>query len=126
MIADQWNKFTEYKKSYVEAMVAKYFYLPKSNKNVLRMISLENPPVRKLLKHQESLNIIIGAYMVDTLNVKAGDMAIIVQLRRSKGEYKYYNYSELFPRTLKGIGMVCPPPDDSPCPIEPPPPPAGS
>ncbi len=116
MRTQDWDAFHQYEKAYVEAMVAYYYSLPKSNKNIIGTISFKGPKLKKYITHVELFKIIVGAYKADTLGNKMGDRAAIVQIKRN-GKYYYYDYGELFPAGAV-VKALCPPPDDKPCPIE--------
>lgn len=115
---EDWAKYPTYKKDYVQAMVDYYYTLPKTNSNVVSYISFPNPPVRKLLRNKESMVMIVGAYLTDTLGKKKGDRAVIIQLKTA-GKFTYYEYPTVFPPAFQKEKGICPPPDNKPCPIEP-------
>lgn len=112
------SKYPKYQEAYVQAMVDYYFTLPKTNSNIIGTISFNSPQTRKLLKNHERMMIIVGAYLTDTLGQKKGSRAVVIQLKKDKDTYSYFDYTSLLPGTMAVEAGICPPPYDIPCRIQ--------
>jgi len=119
LTAADWAKYPEYQSAYVIAMQKYYFdSIPKTNLNIIGVVSFDDPPVRSFLRNKQRMLIIVGAYKKDTLGVLKGSRALIVGFK-DKGKFAYYDFNTLFPKSALGKagGDVCPLPEP-PCSIE--------
>ncbi len=114
------KNYTEYSEAYVIEMQKFYYKQPMNINNIPGTIPLDNPPIRKILKGQDRLKIIIGAYLRDTLGESKGHYAIIVQLKeKGSGKKVYYDLKAINfnYKTVTYGSAVCPLPEP-PCSLE--------
>ncbi len=117
LTAAEWEKYPQLAKTDVESMVKYYFEIKKNDTNIIRGISFDNPPLRKLLHNKQRMSIYMGAYITDSPGKKKGDVILIIQLKE-KDKFTYYDYNSIFPKNQQLLNAHCPPPYNAPCPLE--------
>ncbi len=118
LTAAEWAKYPEYQRRHVIEMQKYYHSIPKTNSNIIGMVTMDNHPLRRILKEKGAFYIIAGAYLADTLGRKKGDLATIVGIKDS-GKVKFYDFGTIFLKSAVGTsggGDICPPPEP-PCPL---------
>lgn len=113
---EEWKKYPEVDEKEVKKMADHYKTLVHNIRtNIMRMITMDGPWLRKILREQARIRLIAAAYLMDNSFGKKGDATIIIQLISKKsGKKVYYDMNSIFlKKTMHGSeAAICPPPQD--------------